>query len=230
VKNINLLTVIIEVMRLKLFILLLLCVSLVVHGQQKPCGKIFYERLTTISQKTKISDQDFKESVNVVKKLDSINCHEYDVIINGQEYCESSLTFLFGVICVKFNCTNAVIEFIKYINFQSGSAEEEIDFSLERLFKKRPEDVLKYGGSYLDKLAWGFVNNHYYGVVDPYENELNKAFTKYDNPPKVVLTKKNYKDIFYQVNPKLKPEYDKYQSQIDNLLNSIFENLEDIDQ
>jgi len=216
-------------MRNLVFSSILLFFSVVVVGQQ-PCGQKLYERLSAISKMNQVSDKEFTESLGIVKELDSIHCNDYDAIINGQKYCINSLTFLFGVVCVKHNSTKAIIEYLKYMNLRSESAEEELAFSLERLFRKRPEDVLNYGGSLLDELAWGFVNNHYYGVIDPFENDPNKSFTRNNNPSKQVLTQKNYKEIFYEVNPTLKINYAKYQKQIDYLLNEIFEILKEANQ
>jgi hypothetical protein len=223
------LTVIIEAMRHIMLILLILFTNGGVIGQQ-PCGQKLFERLSSISKKVEISDKEFIESTGIVNKLDSIHCNDYIVIINGEQYGESTLTFLFGTICLKCNSTKAVIGFIKYRKLHTGSAEEELSFSLERLFIKRPDDVLKYGGSLLDDLAWGFVNNHYYGVKDPFENDPNKAFTKYENPPKRVLYQNNYKEMFFLVNPTLKSNYTKYQKQIDYLLNEIFKLLKETNQ
>jgi len=143
---------------------------------------------------------------------------------------ESSLTYIFGKICLIKNDSNAVRVYIDYMRRNENSAEEQISFSFEYLFVKQPEFILSnciHNDWLLDHLAWGFMNNRYYGVQDPYEDNPNKAFTVYYNPPKPVLNDKNCKEIFYKVNPSLIKLYPKYKKQVDYLLNTISEGLKE---
>jgi hypothetical protein len=111
-----------------------------------------------------------------------------------------------------------------------GSAEEQIDFSFETIFFKFPKLVLDKMGNgdwYLNRLSWGFVNNRYYGINNANEGNPNIAMIKYANPPKPVLNKKNFEDIFFRINPEVKNLYPQYKEQIDKILLSIKEDLSD---
>ena len=92
---------------------------------------------------------------------------------------------------------------------------------------KNPEAVLneieKYKMEkqkyYLSCIAYGFINNRYYGPKDPHKDINDKAMICFENPPKAVLTKDNCSKIFFQVNPELKKVYKNHKNSIDYIIN-----------
>lgn len=209
------------------FFLLFLFAILNVIGQNN-CNPKDFRKLILISKSKTISDSVFKEALIIVKRLEKNRCSDYEIKKNGENYIETSLTYLLGEICLIKNDSSAIKEYINYMNRNAGSAEEQICFSFEHLFVRQPKIVLSLIGSdtlLLDDIVWGFVNNRYYGASDPYEKEPNKAFFINSDSPKPVLNTSNYKEIFYKVNPKVKELYKSYKKQIDYLLKAIEEEL-----
>jgi hypothetical protein len=110
-----------------------------------------------------------------------------------------------------------------------GSAEEQLDFSFENIYVKKPESVLveigKQDSSYIQRLlsdlAWGFVNNRAYGITDPFADDQFKAMTVYYNPPKVILDSTNYRFIYFSLNPDIKKLYPKYRKYIEFELSEV---------
>ncbi len=187
-------------MKAKVF-LIILQVTTVNSFAQNKCDTKF-RQLIAFNKKPIITNNDFLASLAIVKSLEINNCSDYVVKKNGEEIVETDRTSLFGEICLKNNSRNAVKEYVNYMVRHGGSAEEEISCSFERIFVNQPEDVLSVIGfhdGYLDQLAWGFLNNHY----------------------KLNLNSKNYREIFYRVNPKVKSLNPKYKKHIDYLLKSI---------
>jgi hypothetical protein len=185
-----------------LFILfaLLLTMSGLYAQNEYGCGIVHFKTLTYISKKDSVTDSDLNAAVQCVKTLEERRCEDYTGKKNGVEYVIATCTSLFGDICLKKNDFKAVDAYIKYMNREHGSAEEQISFSLEKLFVQRPEDVLSligYNKDMLNQLEWGFVNNHAH------------------------LTTKNYRKVFYSVNSELKIIYLKHKKAIDYLLNAI---------
>lgn len=112
------------------------------------------------------------------------------------------------------------------------SPEEERTFSLERLFVKYPETVLRNIGKdteLLYNLTWGFLNNRMYGAKDPFENNEFKAMTVYSNGPTPVLTSENCAEIFWETVPSLKSKYEMYRWQIDAIIEDAVNGLKDIE-
>ncbi len=184
-----------------LFLLLSLCLSNLYA--QKGCDVSQFKELFSISKKSHISDTNFNIAIKLLKELEHDKCSDYigkdDSVISGR-------TALLGGVCIKKNNKKAIYEYIKYMERHHGSTEEQISFSFERLFVQRPDDVLSIIGfnkDFLDKLEWGFVNNHY----------------------EQHLTSKNCKELFFLINPKVKRIYPKYKKEIDYLINSIAKEL-----
>lgn len=187
-------------MKAKVLLIILLATAVNSFAQNK-CNTKF-EQLIAFNKKPVITNNDFLASLTIVKNLEANNCSDYVVKRKGVETVETDRTFLFGQICLKNNSRNAVKEYVNYMIRHGGSAEEEISCSFERLFVNQPEDVLSiigFNDGYLDQLAWGFLNNHYNLHLNP----------------------KNYREIFYRVNPKVKSLNPKYKKHIDYLLKSI---------
>lgn len=190
----------------QIILLVLICISASSFAQ-KQCVQDF-KLLQSLSKNAIITDSVFDKGVLLTKRLEANKCADYTINKNGVENLIANRTELFGGLCLKKNNLHAVAEYIKYMKRQSGSAEEEMCFLLEKLFVQRPEDVLVTIGndkSLINQLAWGFINNHYS-----------------DN-----LTTTNYRTAFYKINHKIKAIYPHYKSQIDKVLAEIKAELED---
>jgi hypothetical protein len=182
---------------------ILLLSTFSVFAQNCDPGK--FRKLEILTRKEVVTDSEFTKALALVKSLEKNDCVDYVKKRNGEEYIESGRTSLFGDICLKNNSLNAVQEYINYIKRHSGSAEEQISFSFEKLFAKQPGYVLSivgYNKDLLNLLEWGFVNNH-------------------------GLTSKNYKIVFFSINSELKIIYPKYKKAIDYLLREIGEDVKD---
>jgi hypothetical protein len=183
------------------------------------CDPVKFKKLESTSQKVIVTDSEFTDALTLVRNLERNKCSDYIKKRNGEEYVVASLTYLFGEICLKNNSSNAVHEYINYMKRHHGSTEEQISFSLERLFVKQPGYVLSstgYNKDLLNQLVWGFVNNHYYT-----EKDQKKVTKNGSSNIKPQLNKANYKALFYRINPKVKAIYPKYKKAIDYLLNEI---------
>jgi hypothetical protein len=65
------------------------------------------------------------------------------------------------------------------------------------------------------RITWGFLNNRYYGPINPFDNEVNTVKTVFNNSPRPILKINCYKEILFETNPILKYNYEKYKFQID---------------
>jgi len=165
-----------------------------------------FEKLQTLSKKNTVTPAEFSGALQLLKALEANFCTDYIINKNGVDSVITGRTFLFGEICIKNNSTAAVEEYINYMKRHHASAEEQINFSFEKLFIQRPEDVLSFVGSdedLLNKLEWGFVHNHTH------------------------LNRKNYRTVFYRANPQIRRIYPKYKKAIDYLLGEIRGELKD---
>jgi hypothetical protein len=181
--------------------------------------------------KKSLTLDEFQKCKKVVDSLWKHHCYDYVKTINEENYGITTLTLEFGKICVKTNSDIAVKAYIEYLNKNKGSAEEQLSFSFENIFVKRPENVLLYISKedsvtqdrLLSSLAWGFVNNRMYGAIDPAQDDPFKAMTVYDKPPKTILNSTNYKTIYFSLNSSLKTLYPKYKVYIDSELSDILD-------
>ncbi|MEO7211572.1 hypothetical protein [Mucilaginibacter sp.] len=175
---------------------------------QNNCSPNDFKKLFTLSNQATVSDPAFTAGLKIFKKLEAGKCYDYTTKnAKRQDSVIASRTEIFGDICLKANSRRAIKEYIAYLNRHTGSAEEQLSFSFERLFVQQPADVLSVIGTdkrLLGHLVWGFVNNHY--NAGPDNSKLNS---------------KNYSAIFYRVNPHIKQLYPKYKIQIDYLLSAI---------
>jgi hypothetical protein len=202
--------------------------ALLTFGQEN-CDPKDFEILKVASRKNFLTEIEFLNLLKIVRNLENKKCFDYIEKKNGEEYVETGLTYLFGQLCINANSDKSFQEYVDYLNRHIGSAEEQRSFSFEYIFKKNPQRVfklIKYNLGLLDHLVWGFLNNRLHGERDPYENDPNKAYTKYDSEPPRVLTVKTYKDIFYKTYPSLKNET-MYIKEIDYLLTNIKDELKD---
>ncbi len=211
---------------------ILLTISFASFGQNS-CDSTLFNQLFKISKQDKVNSSDFQRSKNLVDSLSYRFC-DHVIILPDSIY--TSLTYTYGRICLKANSTESVNSFLKYRLDHKGSAEEMLSFTLENLFVKKPDIILQEISRYdsitkediLNDLIWGFLNNRTYGATDPFEFNPFKAMTYYENPPKTVLNFKNYKDLYFKVNPRTIDLYPKYKRFYDYILKGIY--LELLDQ
>jgi hypothetical protein len=184
--------------RLSAIVFLLVCSA--TFGQSN-CNPKDFKKLFSLSKQPALTDAEFSIGLKLFKKLEAGKCSDYSTKNpKGQNSVIAPLTAIFGDICLKANSRRAISEYIGYLQRHHGSAEEQLSFSFEKLFVKRPADVFALVGNDADlegDLVWGFVNNH------------------------GGLTAKNYKIMFYRVNPNAKAIYPSCKNQVDHLLNAI---------
>jgi hypothetical protein len=184
-----------------------------------------------INAKSEVKQNDLEESWQITKKLHELKYTNYiDSVSNGISYVSHSLTSVFSDICIKTDGNLGVDYYFNYLTLTKGSAEEERSFALERLFVRYPEMVFNKIGKdndLLDDLTWGFLNNRYYGAINPLETEDYTAMTVFENGSKPILNKDNCKSIFFETNPSMKSKYTDYKYQIDYILNLSMENLKE---
>jgi hypothetical protein len=197
---------------------------------QNYCDSTLFYRLFEYSENKKITDKDLK-TCNII--IDSLSYQLCDHVLILPDSISTSLSFVYGQICFNADSDLGANSYFKYFIENIGSAEEQLSFSFEKIFTQRPEIILTKIShqdsiiqiALLNSIAWGFINNRQFGVNDPLENVPLKAMTYYDNLPDPVLNSKNYKEIFYSVNPKTKRLYETYKEYYDFVFNSIFEEL-----
>jgi len=186
------------------------------------------------SEKEVITYSEFLECKIMIDSLDKYGCDYYNKFDGKYYYSVTSLTFLFGKICYITNTPTAIKAFLDYRIKHIGSAEEQISFSFEPLFSLNPklilEEIFKQDEglqkALLNSLVWGFLNNHYLGIEDPYKDDPFKAMTVYDETPEPIMNQSNYKEIFYKVHPQTKLLYTEYQETFDYIFNEIKLDLE----
>jgi hypothetical protein len=217
--------------KINLTFILITTLTINLFGQQCDSCKKEFDKLLMIKEKSIINQNDLEISWQITQKLYNLKYTDYiDSVANGMEYVSHSLTKTFSEICIKSDAKLGVDYYFKYLIFTSGSAEEERSFALERLFVKYPENVLnKIGKDYdfLDQLTWGFLNNRYYGAINPIEGNDYTAMTVYENEPKPVLNMDNCKSIFFETNPIMITKYNEYKYQIDYIINTAIESLKE---
>lgn len=198
---------------------------------QENCDSTLFRFLMESGNKKSLTLVEFQKCKKIVDSLWKHQCYDYVKTVNEENYAITTLTLEFGKICIKANSDIAVKAYIEYLNKNKGSAEEQLGFSFENIFVQRPESVLSQISTQdsvtrdrlLFHLAWGFVNNRLYGALDPLQDDPFKAMTVYDNPPKPILNSKNYKDIYFSLNPMIKKLYTKYQTYIELEFSKILE-------
>ncbi len=212
-----------------LIILLITIFTISTYGQQCDSCKKEFDKLLLIKEKSKVNQTDLEKSWQITKNLFNLRYTDYiDSVVNRTSYVSNSLTRTFSDICIMSDGKPGVDYYFNYLELTSGSAEEERSFALERLFVKFPEIVLAKIGKDNDRLndlTWGFLNNRYYGAINPFETKSFTAMTVYENGPEPILNKSNCKSIFFETNPKMKNKYNNYKYQIDYIINSAIESL-----
>ncbi len=214
-----------------LIFILITTLTINLFGKQCDSCRKEFDKLLIIKEKLVINQTDLEISWQITQKLYNLKYTDYiDSVANGMEYISHSLTKTFSDICIKSDEKFGVDYYFNYLLFTSGSSEEERSFALERLFVKYPEIVLNRIGKdydFLDEIAWGFINNRYYGAINPFEGYDYTAMTVYENGIEPVLNKDNCKSIFFETNPIMKTKYNEYESQIDYIINSAIRSLKE---
>ncbi|GAB1370743.1 hypothetical protein MASR1M45_08050 [Candidatus Kapaibacterium sp.] len=202
------------------------------HLASKQCDscKADFDILLKIREKSKVSLSDIQRSWQITNKLYKLRYTDYiDSVINKTENVSHSLTKTFSDICINADSKLGVDYYLQYLNLTKGSVEEERSLSLERLFARYPETLLKAIGKdndLLDDISWGFQNNRLYGAVNPFEGYDYTAMLLNEKSMKPILNKDNCKAIFFETYPVLSENYLKYKYQIDYIINSTIESLE----
>lgn len=203
------------------------------QGDQGLCNK-WFERLYPYSELEFVDDSVLKICNQIVDTLCYYGCSDYITGENENKYVEFSLTGLYGKICQKSNSAKGVEFFVKYLLRNDNSAEEQLSFSFENIFVNRPSFVLeqihrqdKSKQEYLlMHLAWGFLNDRYYGGTGTVSSDSSKAKRDDENQPNAVLNLSNYREIFFSLNPELRRLYGAYSDLIDYVLSAVEEELE----
>jgi hypothetical protein len=215
--------------RLYIFWTIFLSATYSISGQPCDSCKLQFDKLLYTLKQDKISKSDLDKCWQIAKGLHILKYTDYiDSVANNTLYVSHSLTKTFSDICIKSNNILSVDYYLKYMTLTHGSAEEERSYALERLLVKYPEILLNKIGTdkdLLNDLIWGFLNNRYYGSVNPLENWDHTAKRVNESTPKPILNQENCKDIFFETHPVLKEKYNSYKYQIDFIINGAIEYL-----
>jgi hypothetical protein len=169
-------------------------------GQECSECKADFDKLLQVSNSKSLNRENLEKSWQISSRLYKKGYSEHvGKDANGNEYVISTLSKLFADICLKADEHDCVEYYLRYMNLTRGSAEEETSFSLERVFQKFPEAILKAIGDdkeILDQLTWGFLNN------------------------RNIINKNDCKTVFYKTYPTLKEKYNIYRESIDYIIKS----------
>jgi hypothetical protein len=206
--------------------------SLNVYAEECDSCKAKFDDLFAILEQERIGPNDLKKAWDISSYLYSQSYFDYIERVEGNKrYISASLTKTYSDICIKFGSDEGIDYYLKYMSLTRGSAEEERSFALERLFVKYPERVLiriRNNTNLMDDLVWGFLNNRYYGAINPYEGRDYTAMTVYSKRPKPQLNDKNCRSIFFKTNPTLISKYNDYKEEIDYIINNSIKTLRDV--
>jgi len=214
--------------RIYLTLIIILTKSFISSGQQCDSCKTYFDNLLSILKQNQVTVSDLKKSWQITTKLYIWGYTDYDSVANNNTYILHTLTRTFSDICIKAGGNIGVDYYFKYMFYTYGSAEKEKSSALERLFVKFPEIVLKRIGEneeLLIELSRGFINNRYYGAINPFDNKEYTSMTINENVPKPILNKNNCMDIFFEANPTLIEKYNIYKYQIDFIINMAISEL-----
>jgi hypothetical protein len=173
---------------------------------QVPCDSSSFKQLIKFHDSVEITDNDLKKCCHIVDSLLKNNCTYF--ILKREYHNYFTLTSIFGDICVKANSTNSVKAYIDYYLKNPNSPEEQLEYSLEDIFFKRPKDVLNEivkrnsseRGQLLFGLAFGFGET--YNSITP-------------------LDTINYQKKFFSQNADIITIYPTFKKEIDSILIQI---------
>jgi len=181
---------------LKIFLTCVFCYlffpSNIIHADQ---NRSYFDTLIEYSKRDSISDSILMKSEKLVDQI----------LKSKKSSPQESVTYYFGLICLKSSSDKGVSSYIEYLISQEGSAEEELSFRFEPIFFKHPKTVLSvittehptHQRTLLNHIGWGFLNNT------------------------ESVTKANYKNKFFEKNQEVKNLYPKYRTEIDHIFREI---------
>ena len=155
----------------------------------------YYSHLESLTQKNVVVLGDVSSALEITKKLVNASC----------SIDEFPVTSTMGDLVIKADNPNAVTYFIDYRRLRSHSVEEELSFSLYRIYEKYPQKVLEivsllpdYSKELLiNDLGWGFKNYNY--------EDLSQ-------------TGLSFKDYYFSKLPKLKKLVSSYSTLIEKII------------
>jgi|GEM_PF-2601248 len=146
------------------FAILIFCQPVFLWGGDKICEAL-YEELNAIKAQRTISIKDVERSINIAQKINlNENCPYAQQLSLG--IC---VTCTIADIIIKADIETAVPSYFRYLDYNEGSAEEQLAYSFDRVFAKYPERTLKEISGFpkekqlelLDLISWGFLNNYF---------------------------------------------------------------------
>ena len=198
-----------------------------------PSENYLFKELTEYSKYEITSDSIVARANYIITLLEDENKYNdtqfYTKEIDGQNYIVSSKTYLFGKICEKSCSDLGAIKFTDYVLTNIGSAEEELSFSFERIFKRNPKTILEIISELTNEqkdfiyehIAWGFLNNRSCGIENPYEDIDGKAMIAFSDSVEIILNLTNYQEMFYSLNPSLPTLKKTYYKDLSQILEKI---------
>jgi len=169
---------------------------------QTNCDSTIFKQLIHYRDLPTITDAEFVKCCEITNTLLKDQCHYYFLKREYQNLIP--LTLVFGEICLKVNSVSSVKAYIDSYLKNKGSAEEQIDYSLEDIFIKRPRNTMNEISkkdsvskeSLLFGLAYGFEG------VDK----------------KIKLDSVNYREVYFLAIPEARSIYPNYKKEIDRIL------------
>ena len=173
---------------------------------QVPCDSNSFEQLIKYKESPVITDNDLKKCCHILDSLLKNKCTYF--ILKREYHNYFTLTSIFGDICLKANSPNSVKAYIDYYLKNYNSPEEQLEYSLEDIFIKRPKDVMneivKRNSSEKGPLLFGLA----FGFGETYDN-----LTPVDTI--------NYKEKFFSLNPNIGMIYPTFKDEFDSILSQI---------
>jgi len=186
------------------------------------------EELYRLSQEQTVTADMLARAGVIIGTYGSKNCLKDGVVVNagGKRVETGTAVYLYGTVCLKSDTRSGVDRFIEYRAANLDSPNEEFAFCIERLFARRPGDVLEKIASLderkktelLDDVVWGFLSNHSTGYVQPVKRQPGAPRRLSES---VGLSVDNCKNIFYGLNADLITLVRTYPEEIGYILRQI---------
>jgi len=165
--------------------------------------------LTTINAEQNISNYEILKDYSTLDTIDDETLDKCITLMRqihksgGSTPLEPS-TYYYGLICLKSSSDKGALSYIEYLLSNKRSVEEQLSFSFEPIFYKKPEIVLLEISKLVEadktlllgKIGWGFINN----------NHVNQE---------------NYKEIFLKKDDRVEKLYKKYKKEFDQIFKRI---------
>jgi len=214
-------------------------ISLAADNPTRRCIRYSKELYSYFIQKT-ISDAQLNRSFSIIQKMEN-KCWDYGMVVESGEQVKyiSDIPAVFAEICGKAISTEGVARFFEFRMAHWDSADEDLSLALEKLFVKKPAEVLKkireqkanIRTGLLNDIAWGFINNRLYGVENPFEYrglKKSQTLTQFTDHEKYVekLNINTYRTIFFNLNEDLHQLSSQYPGEIHFILRKTREYFE----